>query len=640
MEPILPLPEANTPEANAEVIVSGAGPVGLLLGCLLKQSGVDVAIVDPHVFPGEGSKAAVTMPRSFEQLELANVGDRLATFGRKVASARMCLGGGKWTGEITGFGTPSVLSRHSPRTVGQNFIEEALNRRFLELGGRFYRGARFTSYTEVGDGLEVTLEHAPYARPPIVLPPMPSEVTRTMKTTVKAKYLVGCDGKRSDVRTAMGASYEGHDYEETFLLADVEIPQAEVERTGWGKHIMNVIIDSETGSFVLLIHLQETRWRTYFCQKGLNHDNLTPEFIQQKWKQHFPAPGPFVPTEFKDMAFFEVSCKLAETFRKGRVMLAGDAAHCHSPAGGQGMNTGLQDAANLAWKISSVLRGHASDKLLESYELERKPIAEWVLSTSDAMFQGVSTQTSATWNIVRRLFLKMILGLAPEGALPPKFLVNKMFGLSISYADNGTCKLIGTPLQRGALRAGDRLPDIECRDMVSSSNSKCFTLSILSSPPHDALRVMFCAETSTGLPSDAEIDAALSRIKCLHSSRGVPLEALMYMSGSAASPGACGGWFNGLHAPRCLPHSQDSLMNVTRHSLECFAPLRMLVPADANAHKQSPCAEVITLLGLGAGGRAVLVVRPDGYIAVAQLGSWAAAPVVSALEELGIVVTA
>merc|ERR1719321_1037479 len=118
MVPILPLPEANTPEANAEVIVSGAGPVGLLLGCLLKQAGVDVAIVDPHVFRGEGSKAAVTMPRSFEQLALANVGDRLCSLGRPVQGVRMSLGGGSWTGEINGFPAPGAASRHKPRTVG------------------------------------------------------------------------------------------------------------------------------------------------------------------------------------------------------------------------------------------------------------------------------------------------------------------------------------------------------------------------------------------------------------------------------------------------------------------------------------------------------------------------------------------
>merc|ERR1719482_725188 len=148
---------------------------------------------------------------------------------------------------------------------------------------------------------------------------MPANVTKQMKTTMVVKYLVGCDGKRSNVRAAMGASYTGHDYPQTFLLADIEVSQAEAERTGWDKHTMNTIIDSVSGSFVLLVHLQGTRWRTYFCQKGLTRGNLTPEFLQQQWEKHFPPPGPFKVSEFKDMAFFEVSCKLASTYRMGNL---------------------------------------------------------------------------------------------------------------------------------------------------------------------------------------------------------------------------------------------------------------------------------------------------------------------------------
>jgi 2-polyprenyl-6-methoxyphenol hydroxylase-like FAD-dependent oxidoreductase len=624
MEPVKPLPRANSAEANAEVLVAGAGPVGLMLACLLKQAGVDVALVDPHVLPAQGSKAAVTMPRTFEQLELAGVDTKgLCARARTVESGRMSVGGGEWTAEISGMRYPSVASRQLPRTVGQDLLEEALNRRYLELGGRFYRGARFVSYKEVADGIEVQLEHAPYLRPPAVLPPMPASVTATMATTMFAKYMVGCDGKNSNVRAAMGTSYDGHDYTETFLLADVEVPEAEVQRSGFDKHVMNSILDSQQGSFLLFVRLQETRWRTYLCQRGLTREELTPEFIQEKWKQLVPPPGPFVPTEFKELAFFEVACKLAGNYHKGRVFLAGDAAHCHSPAGGQGMNTGVQDSANLAWKIASVLRGHASANLLDSYELERKPIAKWVLSTSDGMFQQITTQLSRAKIIARRLFLKTIFSLIPPTALPPKFLLNAFFGLSQSYADNGTCRQIGTAPPRGSIRAGDRLPDLECKDLLSASSPNVFTLELLSSPPYTALHVMLVAETSRGLPSSEEIESAMAGINVLQS-LAVPLKPLIYMASSAV------GCFTGLFASK--KPSPPELTVGTGSSM-----VRMLVPVNADAKTQSPCAEIITLLGLGVGGKAVLVVRPDGYIAVEQLGSWDLPPVVTALEELGVV---
>jgi hypothetical protein len=287
------------------------------------------------------------------------------------------------------------------------------------------------------------------------------------------------------------------------------------------------------------------------------------------------------------------------------------------------MNTGVQDSANLAWKIASVLRGHASANLLDSYELERKPIAKWVLSTSDGMFQQITTQLSRAKIIARRLFLKTIFSLIPPTALPPKFLLNAFFGLSQSYADNGTCRQIGTAPPRGSIRAGDRLPDLECKDLLSASSPNVFTLELLSSPPYTALHVMLVAETSRGLPSSEEIENTMAGINVLQS-RAVPLKPLIYMASSAV------GCFTGLFASK-----KPSPLELTVGTGSSM--VRMLVPVNADAKTQSPCAEIITLLGLGVGGKAVLVVRPDGYIAVEQLGSWDLPPVVTALEELGVV---
>jgi len=613
---VLPLPPEGSTAAKVDVLIAGAGPVGLLLGCLLKQAGVDVAIVDPHVFDGQGSKAAVTMPRSFEQMELAGVGESLQSLGRLVKSARMSLGTNEWTATLSGLTNPGVQSRHTPRTVGQNYVEKALSDRYKELGGHLYRAARFVGFTDAPDAVAVQVERSAYVRPPAMLPEVPEHLREVVCTTFTASYLIGCDGKQSGVRSAMDVSYDGHDYPQTFLLADVEVPEEEIERVGFHEHTMHVALDSGSGVFLLFVHLQHTRWRTYCCQKGLTRDNLSPEFLQEKWQMFLPGPGPFKPTEFVDLAFFEISCKLAGSFRKGRVILAGDAAHCHSPAGGQGMNTGLQDAANLAWKLASVLKGHASEKLIDSYEPERKPIAEWVLQTSDGVFQGMTNQKSMLFNALRRRLLKTITTLAPT-KLPPSFLVAKMFGLSHTYASAGTCRDTGRT-RSSTVRAGDRLPDLKC---VEAPDGTIFSLQLLNQAPHLALRLLLVAETGHPL-EQAEIEAALLPFKSF-AERGVPLQPILYGFSSRSKP--------------CDLRSHAWKPAVNAEALAGFAAMRTISPANSEAGREKPCAELCARLGLWRGERALLVVRPDGYVAVTHVGNWNGTLVASTLEELGLV---
>eukprot|EP00811_Abedinium_folium_P018579 NODE_2750_length_2152_cov_7.851852.p1 GENE.NODE_2750_length_2152_cov_7.851852~~NODE_2750_length_2152_cov_7.851852.p1 ORF type:complete len:543 (+),score=141.99 NODE_2750_length_2152_cov_7.851852:214-1842(+) len=528
----------------------------------------------------------------------------------------MCLGDGVWCGSITGLSIPGEQTRMPPRTLGQNYVEQALCDRFLELGGRLYRAARFVGYAETPDGVEVEVERSAYVRPPMMLAEMPARLRAVERTTLRGRYLIGCDGKRSAVRGAMNASYEGHDYPQTFLLADVEVPEEQVERLGFHEHGISLVVDARAGSFLVLVHLQETRWRTLFAQTGLTEENLTPEFIKAKWQEQMPPPGPFEPTEFKDLAFFEVSCKLTSAFRKGSVFLAGDAAHCHSPAGAQGMNTGLQDSANLAWKLASVVKGHAPDSLLDSYASERRPIAEWVLSNSDVAFQALTTQHSACFNLVRRVVLNTLLFCAPSDSLPPMFLKRKLFGLGISYAKDGTCRNTGEK-PRGTLRAGDRLPDCRCVE-AGAPNAIVYMLQLLNTPPHTTLRLLLVAETSRLQPSLAEIEGVLAAFRPL----GVPLQPVLY---TFSTPPRWGG-------------ADPASAKRQGLSLPGFEEMRELAPANPSAHKEKHCAELCARLRLGRGGRAILVVRPDSYIAVSHVGNWNAQSAVKALEELNLCV--
>jgi len=640
---IVPLPAPGSAEAKVDVVIAGAGPVGLLTGCLLRQAGLEVALVDPHIFPGQASKAAVTMPRSFEQMELAGVGASLEEFGRQVSGARFCLGEGAWTAEAAGMSNPGTMSRHCPRSVGQNFVEKALVDRFIELGGQLYRAAMFTGYTANEKGVEVSVQRSAYVRPPAKLAPLPAHLAKITEATFEAKYLVGADGKQSKVRAAMGLSYEGHDYPQTFLLSDVEVPDAEVERVGFHRHSAHAVLDANSGTFLLWIHLQGTRWRTYFCQKGLTRDELTPEFLKQKWQTHIPAPGPFEPTEFKDMAFFEVACRLASAYSKGRVYLAGDAAHCHSPAGGQGMNTGLQDAANLAWKLASVIKGQAPEKLLESYEAERRPIAEWVLSTSDGMFQSMTNVSSMAFNLMRRMFFKAVFSIFPSESIPPASLFDKMAGLTINYGDVGTCRDVGAA-PRGELRAGFRLPDIACVEAGAIPGARIHTLQLFNAPPYTGLRVFLVAETSRSAVTAAEIEGVASALRPVASqNKSVQLVLYTFCGAPARSRGStCSGCAEGLSgstAQARVPAAPQAPA-VGKEALAGFHSMRCISPADPGAAVARPCGELCTKFGLRAGGRALLFVRPDGYVAVSRLGDWDATAATKALEELNLCLAA
>lgn len=449
---------------------------------------------------------------------------------------------------------------------------------------------------------------------------------------MKSRYLIGCDGKQSAVRQALGGSYEGHDYKDVFLLADVEVPVEQAEKDGWDTGL-NAIIDDKNGAFLLFMRLQETRWRTYYCAKGLTPESLTPDFIQQRWRDLVPPPGPFKPTEFKDMAFFEVSCRMCSDYVKGRVFLAGDAAHCHSPAGGQGMNTGLQDAANLAWKVACVIKGHAPEALLSSYQKERKPIAEWVLNTSDRLFQGATTQLSRFTSMARRVFMRTVLCCAPAGSIPPPFLFNTVSGLGITYRENGTCKTVGVATA-SCIQAGDRLPDAECVVVVpqGATSQKMFTLQVLCSPPHLALRLILVADTSRGAINGAEVEDAL-RGFIVATETGVPIQPVLY-AGSAHTSAGCFGCFAGVAPSGQQPPSKP--VQVADEVLACFQEFRMLAHIRTERNDKHP-ADIASLMGVRAGGKGLLVVRPDGYIAVSQLGSWQAEPVLDALRELNYI---
>ena len=215
-------------------------------------------LIDPHLKNGDGSKAAVTMPRSFEMLERVGVGTAIADVGRPAGLARLGSNGG-WLGKITGF-TSARLSQYVPTAVGQNIVEAHLCARYLELGGKILRAARVMGVSEddtaadEGGRCTVAVERYVYVRPPAQAPPLPPALAALTSTSLSARFAVGADGKQSMVRESLGLGYEGHEYAQSFFLADVELEEGVAEATGWERGL-HAVIEAD-GAFLLFIRLQ------------------------------------------------------------------------------------------------------------------------------------------------------------------------------------------------------------------------------------------------------------------------------------------------------------------------------------------------------------------------------------------------
>lgn len=369
----------------------------------------------------------------------------------------------------------------------------------------------------------------------------------------------GCDGRSSAVRGALGISYPGKEYPQAFFLVEMQCDPQEL-RAGGFVHSGHFMISN--GSLFLVVRLKEGHCRIIHCAVGID-ERMTVDDMRAAWERIMPMPIPASAT-FQHPSFFRVSCRIADRYRQGRSFLAGDAAHCHSPAGGQGMNTGLQDATNLAWKLAAALRGHSGEALLDSYEAERRPVAEWVLERSDGLFRAIMSASPAA-AAVRGLLARAVLPLVPGALLPPASARIMLFGLGHSYAGRGACVDAGPPPGRGAVVAGNRLPDCACVVQEAGSQQETSLLRLLC-PLRLRLRVLLLG---------AAPDAAEALLEEARAASAWPLDVWCCDDGAAP------------HAATRLQLVDDGLRRALR-----------LPPR----------------------GAAVLVVRPDGHIAAVLRG--------------------
>ncbi|MDR5780624.1 FAD-dependent monooxygenase [Caballeronia sp. LZ065] len=361
---------------TTDVLIAGAGPVGLLLAAELKRDGLDVCLIDAHEARTFFVKALGVTARTLEIFEDLGI-------------ARDAIDTGVWlTGAETFQDGDPVFSAQFPRegmpygalSLAQFETERLLETALAVHGGHVDYGATLVDFTESDDAVDARVQRAG------------GEIR-----TVRCRWLVGCDGARSSVRHQLNVPFEGDQYPQTFMLADVDVdwnlPRGPMYRFNLSGKVQGTAEGAAPQSTTLAALPVRGSKRRYRLSMVLLPDdaaqhalNSAPEFDEVERIMLPILPRNTRLSSMRWSSVYRVSHRIAQHYARGRVFLAGDAAHIHPPVGGQGMNTGLQDAHNLAWKVGLAARGMAGPKLLDSYEAERRPVGlDVVESTSRAM---------------------------------------------------------------------------------------------------------------------------------------------------------------------------------------------------------------------------------------------------------------
>lgn len=424
---------ATMPKSDIDVLVVGSGPTGLALAFELRRHGLRCRIVDQNDAPSIWSKAQAIHARTLELLERAGVVDELLEDGKKIQQVTVYT-------EKRAVAHVHIegLDTHYPYiySLPQRDTEIVLARCFEREGGVVERQVRLDRFAQDDTGVDATLVHHD-----------------GREEQVRAAWLVGCDGAHSTVRHALGLPFEGSTYEVRIIQADVRVDLPfEVDEDE-----AVVFLGPET--LVGLLPLPGPhRYRMLVPRAPGDETEATLE----NFKALMAKVGP--PEAVVDdpawMIAFRLHCRMVDRYRTGRVFLAGDAAHIHSPAGGQGMNMGIQDAFNLAWKLALCQRGVAKPELLDSYHAERHPVAAAILAGTDAATSGLAFNLSLRSSVALEL-RNQFIGFATGLGLLRRKLSRTASMLDISYAKSPiVAQDRPSPLGTRVLGGGDETPTL------------------------------------------------------------------------------------------------------------------------------------------------------------------------------------
>jgi 2-polyprenyl-6-methoxyphenol hydroxylase-like FAD-dependent oxidoreductase len=417
---------------RTDVLIVGAGPTGLSLACQLVRHGVEFAVVEKNAVVTPYSKAIGVHARTleiYEQLGLARTALERGTIAGKVR----LITGGEQRGEIDLAGIGGRMSPYPFMLMLEQSKNERLLYDYLKGQGRdVLWDTELESFTQTESGVTATVKTA-----------------AGETQTIEAKYLVGCDGAKSPVRHALGLAFEGSTFERTFYVADAQVD--------W-QFPHDALTGSLSGeTFVIFFPLKgEKRYRivgVFPEEFAKDEGEVLYEEIEARIKREAELELDIHHVEW--FSTYKVHTRHVSSFREGRCFLAGDAAHIHSPAGAQGMNTGIQDGYNLAWKLALALKGRAGERLLDTYDEERLENAKNLLRTTDRMFQ-LAAGPEWFMSFLRTNVLPSVAGFILSLDSVKKFVFPLVSQIGINYRHGSLSRHDGD--EKFKVKAGDRMP--------------------------------------------------------------------------------------------------------------------------------------------------------------------------------------
>lgn len=362
--------------AKDEILVVGAGPVGLVMASELMRHGVKCRVIDKNSQHAADSRAVGVQPRTLEVYEDMGIINQALELGRKISHINLHSNGK----QLIHTQLKNLDSRYNfILNMPQSLTEPMLSSHLESYGASIERDVELTSIKQYENYAEATLiyEKERFIREPFA-------------------YIIGCDGARSICRHLMEISFPGDELASPWAVFDTEI------KWPYNSDEMHLFLHEKgiSACFPLPNNRMRVTCELPPTQQKIDYPDVLA-IMHERISKDLKLIGP------KDLSPFIIHHRQAKMYHKGRVFLAGDAAHIHSPAGGQGMNTGIQDAYNLAWKLALVQKGFSSKDLLDSYFLERYPIAKWVLSATDRLTKMMTTKNSILV-FLRNSFLSLI----------------------------------------------------------------------------------------------------------------------------------------------------------------------------------------------------------------------------------------
>lgn len=416
---------------RTDVIIIGAGPTGLALACQLIRLGIDFIILDKKESTTPYSKAIGVQARTLEIYEQMDLADKLVFIGAITEKVRM-IEGGKVRGEIVLKDIGEGLSPYPFLLIVEQGKHEKLLYDFIKLHNKDIRWQNeLTDFSQNENGVTAQIKNA-----------------SGENESTEAKFLVGCDGAKSFVRHKLGLELAGGTFERLFYVADVELDWK------FSHEALHVCLAQNTITAFFPMRGSDKNWRIVGTFPA-GHKADEGEIVYEEIEKQIIADTELKLdiTKVHWFSVYKVHSRAANKFSEGRCFLAGDSAHIHTPAGAQGMNTGIQDGYNLAWKLSAVINGTADIKLLNSYNDERLANAKHLLKTTDQFF---NLGASDDWFLAffRTHIFPYLAGFAFSLDIVKKAIFPLVSQIGINYRDSRLSETTGT----FSVKAGDRMP--------------------------------------------------------------------------------------------------------------------------------------------------------------------------------------